>query len=354
VRKLLIFVARYLVVVWVFVMHFPVSGANQLVPVKVKTLQMETIVDEISALGTTLANESILVTVDTSEKISQVHFEEGQHVEVGDILVSLNQQQEQAQLRSAKALLEEAQKAYDRANRLSMKKAISAATVQERRAALSREQSAVSVLEARLAELTISAPFSGVLGLRQVSVGALVKPGDVITTLDDLSKIKLDFAVPSRYLKTLEPGLSVEAKTLAFGDQVFKGQVIGVAPRVDPVTRTVLVRAIFANESGLLKPGLMMSVELFFNQRQRVMLPEEAVFKQGEKSAVYVAELDNDPKAVEREVQLGRRIKGEIEVLEGLSQGEQVVTHGVHRLRSGVGIVVQQETAPQTQASVED
>lgn len=310
------------------------------VPVIVAAVEQEAFSDNIQALGTTRANETVIITADTTEKITAIHFEAGQKVEAGELLVTLDQRQELAQLRAAKAQLDEARSAYQRAKNLQKRNALSAATVQERLAEKTRNEVQVDVIEARLAELRIQAPFSGVLGLRQVSVGALVKPGDPITTLDDLSLIKVDFQVPSRYLAVLKPGLEIEGKVSAFAGKVFYGQVQSVDTQIDTATRTVRLRAVLPNPEGVLKPGLLMTIKLKHGGRDTLLIPEEAIIKRGQNNYVYRVVPGATQSVAEQLVTLGARRAGRVEIITGLSAGEKVVVHGVNKLRPGAEIVV--------------
>ncbi|MGE0753906.1 MAG: efflux RND transporter periplasmic adaptor subunit [Alphaproteobacteria bacterium] len=307
----------------------------------VSTVQQRAFADKVEALGTTKANETVVITADTSEKVSGIHFEDGQEVQKGDLLVTLDKLEEDAQFRAAEAARIEAQSAYDRAKNLEETSALSKATVQQRLADLRQARAAAEAIDARLNELAIRAPFDGVLGLRQVSVGALVRPGDAITTIDDLNQIKVDFDVPSIYLATLQSGLPIIGTVDAYGDRAFKGRVATVDTQVDPVTRTVTVRAILPNPDRALKPGLLMSIELLKNEREALLIPEEALVKRGEKNFVFVTE-NRDGKLIanEREIKLGERQPGVIEVRSGLTEGEQVVAHGTVKIRSGAEITI--------------
>jgi membrane fusion protein (multidrug efflux system) len=316
------------------------GGGGGPVPVIVVSVVAKPLGDKIQALGTIRANETVVITADTAEKITALHFEEGQTVTEGDLLVTLDQRQELAQLRSAKAQLAESEAAYMRAQNLHKRSALSAATVQERLAEKTRNEVDVDVLEARLAELRITAPFSGVIGLRQVSIGALVQPGDLITTLDDLSQVKVDFQVPSRHLAVLKPGLKIEGAVAAFGDKLFQGEVVSLDTQIDPVTRTVKLRALILNREGLLRPGLLMKISLMHSQRNTLLIPEEAIIKRESENFVFRVDPGAPLRVSQQAVVLGARQAGQVEILSGLSAVDQVVIHGVNKLRPGAQIVV--------------
>ena len=306
--------------------------------------------DTVEALGTTRANEMVVITADTAEKVTKIYFEEGQDVKKGDLLITLAKGEENAALKAAQATFSEARSSYNRAKNLQSTQAISKATMQERLSTLNQSRAVIAGVSARLDKLAITAPFDGVLGLREVSVGALVQPSDIITTIDDISVIKVDFDVPSLFLPTLKKGLKVVGKTEAYGQREFVGEVQTVNTQVDPLTRTVKVRAVIPNEDRVLKPGLLMTINLVKNERQALVIPEEALVKRGQKNFVYIAdEKEGKVTAVEKEIEIGARRSGEIEVIDGLQENDQVINHGTLKIKNGTKIKVQAvETEKQT------
>jgi membrane fusion protein (multidrug efflux system) len=313
-------------------------------PVIVSPVKEAPFADSVEALGTTKANETVIITADTSEKVIEIHFEDGQEVKAGDLLVTLDKSEEEAALNSAGAALSERQLAYKRAKELQETSAISKGTMQERLSLLKQGEADLESVNARIEKLTITAPFDGILGLREVSVGTLVQPGDMITTIDDLTSIKVDFDVPSVFLAVLEPGLPIVGKVEAFGDREFKGEVRTINTQVDPVSRTVKVRAVLPNPDKVLKPGLLMTITLLKDQREALLIPEEALIKRGEQNFVYV--MDNkDGKTIARqqEIEIGGRQPGVIEVLKGLSTKDKVISHGTLKVSDGSEITIQAE-----------
>lgn len=327
-----------------FLLGIPLSanaqrGPQGPTPVIVSEVKLSSFSDKIEALGTARANETVVITADTSEKIVEINFEDGQEVKQGDLLVTLDKKQEDAELRAAQAELKEAESALERAQSLQGSQALSQATLVERKAEVARAQATVETIKARLAELEITAPFDGILGLREVSVGTLVQPGDRITSIDDLSQIKIDFDIPSVFLATLTPGLPILGKVEAYGDKEFQGEIRTVNTQIDPVTRTVRVRAVLPNEEMLLKPGLLMTIMVFKNERETLLIPEEALVKRGRKNFVYVVD-DNGEKTIVRqtEITIGGRQPGYVEVLSGLNAGDEIVSHGTVKIRDGAEV----------------
>lgn len=297
--------------------------------------------DSVEALGTAKANETIVITADTAEKVTAIHFEDGQTVKQGDLLITLDKGEEEAALNSALASLAEAEGAYERARTLQDNNALSKGTLQERLATLKQNQASVEEIKSRIEKRDIKAPFAGILGLREVSIGALVQPGAQITTLDDLSQIKVDFDVPAVFLSSLKPGMPVTGIVQAFPGRTFTGEVRTVNTQVDPVTRTVTVRAVIPNKDGVLRPGLLMSVTLLKNERKALLMPEESLIKRGADNFVYlVTQADGKTIAKQTQIEIGGRKPGVIEVLSGLNPGDLIVTDGVVKISDGAEIIL--------------
>ncbi|MCR9255093.1 MAG: efflux RND transporter periplasmic adaptor subunit [Alphaproteobacteria bacterium] len=320
----------------------PALAQKAPLPVVTAPVVVEPIYDPVEALGTTKANERAAVTANVTEKIQEVRFEDGQAVEAGDVLVILNSEEERASLRAARAVFAERQSAWERAKTLGDRQFTATATIEEREALMEEAAANVSVAEARLADRTIRAPFDGVVGFREVSVGDLVEPGDVITQLTDLSVLKLDFTVAAVYLAALRPGLDIEARTAAFAQQPFFGTVRTLSTSIDPVTRTIVGRAIVPNPDGLLRPGMLMTVSLRLNPRNALMVPEEAVIPLGRSAFVFAVEEGAPPVARRTQVEVGQRFGGKVEILSGLSEGDRVITRGTIRVKDGQAIEIKE------------
>lgn len=297
--------------------------------------------DRIEALGTLRANESVALTASVTETVSALAFDDGDRVEAGQVLAEMTSAEEHAQLKEARALVDEARLQYRRVQSLATQGTAAKSLLDERRREWETARARLVAIESRLSDRLIKAPFGGVVGLRNISVGALVEPGDLITTLDDDSVMKLDLAVPSVHLATLRPGLEVEATTRAYGDRRFSGEVRSVDSRVDPVTRSVVVRVLVPNPERLLKPGMLMQVNLRKDRRRTLVIPEAALMPQGREQFVLVAAPAGEAHKVERrEIRIGSRRPGEVEVLQGLREGERVITHGTLRVRPGQTVEV--------------
>ena len=325
----------------------PAAGGAGGAPVGVIAVpaRIERLALEIEALGTAKANESIDVTAKVSNLVAVVHFDEGQQVAKGAVLVELDGEQARADLAIAEAALKESTSQYKRSRELYTTKVLSDAQIEQIEATFRSNEARVASARSRLSDTVIRAPFAGRVGLRRVSVGSLVNPGAVITTLDDTSRIKLDFTIPETYVAAISPGLEIKAQSPAYPGESFDGKVSSVDSRVDPNTRSVMVRAILPNEAGKLKPGMFLTVHLKRSESDVLLIPEEALVPEQGDVFVYVVA---DGKAVKRRVQIGQRRVGAVQVTDGLVAGEIVVTEGTQKLREGADVQV---TSPPAAAS---
>ncbi|MET0071273.1 MAG: efflux RND transporter periplasmic adaptor subunit [Candidatus Thiodiazotropha sp.] len=293
----------------------------------------EEFIERIEALGTLKANESVELTVNVTETVTAIHFDDGERVEAGQVLVEMTSREEHALLQEARANLNEAKRQFNRVSRLESQGIEAQSLLDQRRREVDTARARLAAIESRLADRLIAAPFAGVVGLRNISVGALVETGDTITTLDDDATMKLEFAVPSVYLADLQPGLSIRARSRAYRERIFEGKVKVVGSRVDPVNRSVLVRAILANPERLLKPGMLMTVELLHNPRRTLVIPESALMPKGNEQFVFVV-AGEENRVERRKIAIGSRRPGEVEVIGGLQLGERVITHGTDKAKA--------------------
>ncbi|MGD8914751.1 MAG: efflux RND transporter periplasmic adaptor subunit [Candidatus Thiodiazotropha sp.] len=312
----------------------PGWSAQKLAPLVIVAEVIEDeFIERIEALGTLKANESVELTVNVTETVTAIHFDDGQRVKTGQVLVEMTNREERALLQEARATLNEAKRQYNRVSRLESQGIEAQSLLDQRRREVDTARARLAAIESRLADRLITAPFSGVIGLRNISVGTLVETGDTITTLDDDATMKLEFAVPSVYLADLQPGLMIRAHSRAYRGRVFEGEVKVVDSRVDPVNRSVLVRAMIANPDRLLKPGMLMTVELLHNPRRTLVIPESALMPKGSDQFVFVVE-GKENRVQKRKITIGSRRPGEVEVVSGLRVGERVITHGTDKAKA--------------------
>ncbi len=287
---------------------------------------------EVEALGTARANEAIEVTSKAANTVVAVRFEEGQLVRRGQLLVELDGAQARADLAAAEAALAESRSAFARSRDLFAQQALSQAQLETIEATLLANQARVAAAQARLSDTQIRATFDGRVGLRRVSIGALVSPGTVMTTLDDTSTMKVDFDVPELFLAVLNPGLAVAAKSAAFPEASFDGEVESVDSRVDPVTRSIRVRARLPNPDGRLRPGMFLTVRVTRDPLPGLTVPEQALVPERGRTYVFVL---SEGTIARREVRIGRRTRGEVEITDGVAAGERVVVEGTQKVREG-------------------
>ena len=313
-------------------------GMGRPTPVIVTKVATEVFDDHVEAIGTSSANESITVTAKVTGVIRTLNFDDGQYVEKGAEIAAINAGEQDGRLSAELANYDEQRKELQRITDLAKSNNVSQARIDQQTSAVRKAEANLASARARVADYRITAPFAGVLGTRKVSMGALVSPGTVITTLDDISTIKLDFSVSETFLATLRPGLDIEATSSAYQGEVFKGKVVSVDSRVDTVTRSVGIRAIVPNKDARLKPGMLMVIDLIKDRRQSLMIPEEALIPENNKQYVFTVGLDNVASRVQ--IAIGRRRVGSVEVLEGLNQGDLVVTEGTMELRPGAKVQI--------------
>lgn len=309
--------------------------------------------DEVEALGTSKANESITVTPKVSEVVTQVNFDDGDLVEKGRLLVQLQDSEQKARVTVAKVKVKDHQRELDRIRTLVTSQTIAELERDRLQTLIDTAKAELVQSQSALSDRRISAPFSGALGLRQVSVGALVTPGKAITTLDDISVIKLDFSVPERFLQSLAIGKTVEASAVAFDGELFIGKVTSIDSRINPQTRAVIVRAEIPNPKHRLLPGMLMKVKLIKQSREALILPESAIIPIQDRHYVYLV---NDEGVVEqKQVTLGLRKRGWVEILDGVELDEQVVIIGILKVRPGdtVKVTFSERFSFLKQASVE-
>lgn len=323
---------------------------NRASTVVTQAVEMRTIVDEIEALGTARANESIEIQPRIASLVERVHFDEGQLVEAGDLLVELENSEIKAGLALAEAELSESRSLFNRSKSLADSQAISASNMEQLLARVQVNQAQVEAAKARLDNTIIRAPFAGRIGLRRVSPGSFVNTDTVITTLDDVSRIKLEFSVPETFIRAVREGLSIEAHSLVYPGRVFEGSVTSIDTRLDPVTRAVKVRAIIPNADGVLKPGMFMTVDLQRDSGQVLVAPEQSIVPEGSSQYVFVV---SGGLAEKRTVRLGRRIPGFVVIESGLAEGDNVVVQGTHKIRDGSAVEASPDSPAHARASSE-
>lgn len=324
----------------------PGGGAGGQALVVAAPVARRTFSDAIQAIGTAQARESILLTPKVADTIRAIRFESGARVRAGQVLVELSSVEQSAALAEAAAASQAAQEELRRAEELHQRGFASQARLDTVRAAADAAQARVNANSSRIADRTIRAPFAGVVGLRTASPGQFVRPGDQIGTLDDLSQIKLDFDVPETRIAQLAAGVAIVARTGAYPERSFEGRIAQVDSRVDPATRTVRVRAFLPNVDELIRPGMLMTVEVRSNPREALAIPEMAILDQADGAFVYrLTGAAEAPSAEIVRIETGQRSNGMAEIRAGLNEGDRVVVEGVQSVRPGQPVRLQESGA---------
>lgn len=313
------------------------AGGDRPIPVTTKVVRLQPWSDTILALGTAKARESVTVTAKVSETVQRVHFDSGDIVARGAPLITLSGQQQQALLAEALAAADEANRLFRRQSELAGQQLIARASLDTQRATRDVALARVAQVRAEISDRTLRAPFAGVLGLRQVSPGSLVTPGTAIATLDDVSRVYVDFPVPEAQLANLATGQALAARSTAYPDRTFEGLVSTVDARIDAATRAVTVRGDFPNPDGLLRPGMLLHVQLSRPARQAMVLPEIALVQAGHDTFVFRVKPDGSVERVK--VDVAGRTEGKAEVVAGVKAGDRIVVDGVGKLREGAKVV---------------
>ncbi len=326
----------------------PGGGQRGARPVDVAAAPVEihTFSERIEALGSLEPRERVQLTANAADRVTGVFFEDGRRVRKGQTLMTLAADEEHAQLDAARASQADAQRIYDRNQRLAQDQAISSKELETSRANAESTAATVRSLEARIRDRVLLAPFDGVLGFRMVSTGAYVSPGQVVATIIDDSEMRLEFGVPSLYVSQLKAGLPIEARTADLPNEVFKGALTSIDNAIDPVTRSVKVRATLPNPERRLRPGMFMTVGLMPSERSALSAPEIAIVSEGSDTFVFlVAKGPKGLVAKKTSVTVGAREKGIVEITAGLQSGDMVVTDGILKMRPDAPLKVKGDPA---------
>ncbi|WP_338031753.1 efflux RND transporter periplasmic adaptor subunit [Ectothiorhodospira shaposhnikovii] len=320
----------------------PQAGGSQgSVPVVVAPVAQRYFETSLESLGTARANESVEITARITSPVESIEFSDGQRVTRGQVLVRLAAAEEMAEARERQVSVEEQRRELERIRGLVADRNLPRQRLDEQQSRLSEAQARLEAAQVRVADRVIRAPFDGMVGFRRVSLGALVAPGTVITTLDDISVIKLDFSVPETFLPGVASGQRIEARSAAYRDRTFQGEVTSVDTRVDPGTRAAMVRAAIPNPDGALRPGMLLTVTLVKDQMESLSIPESALMQVRDQHYVFV--VTDEDRVRRQDVEAGRRVPGYVEILKGLEAGTRVVQEGTVRIRPGSAVEVVRE-----------
>lgn len=322
------------------------SQARPSTPTTVELAQatVQRMAETVEAVGSTRARQSVEIVPQDQGRVVDLLLAPGQSVNRGDVLVRLDDHIERADLAEARARVTEREQALTRIEQLIGSAAVSQATLEDATARLAEARAQLDRAERRFANRTIIAPFSGIVGLPEIDPGAWVDEGQMITSLDDLSDVEVEFSLPETLFSSVRIGQHISARSAAFPGQSFDGQIAALDSRIDPVSRSFRTRAIIPNPDSLLPAGMFMSLTLTLNETDVVVVPEEAVIFQAAETYVFQAE---DGIATRVRIRTGQRQGGVVAVIEGIEDGTDVIVRGLQRVKDGGSIQILGRDTPQ-------
>ncbi len=312
--------------------------ADGAVSVTVAPAKQTTLSNHIEAVGTAKADEAVTITATVTEHVKKINFASGDFVKKGTLLVELDNAEEQARLREAEAKLTEAKKQFDRFKHLSARNFAARSEYDTKIYNLNAAKAKIIEIQATINDRFIRAPFSGILGHRNISEGTLVKPGDAIVTLDKVDPIKVDFSIPEKYAGSIKKNETIHAKSIAYPKKTFTGKISNIAARIDIATRSLMLRAIINNPDYILRPGMLLQIDIKRRPRQALLIPEQALVPRNDQQYVFILQKNNTVKL--QAVQIGERLHGKVEIISGLTKGMQVVVDGGFKLHQGKKVKV--------------
>lgn len=307
-------------------------------PVEVAEVHPRVVRDQFRALGNIESDENIEIVSELSARVVELPFAEGQSVDSGALIARLDDKEFGAEAERTQAERDQAQSNYARKQKLADEGAVSAQELEDARTALRVAEAVASLARARFEKTRIRAPFPGLVGVRRVSRGAYLQEGTVITDLTRVEEMKVTFSAPERFARDLKPGVEVELHTPAFPGETFSGKLSVVDPLVDPGTRTLRLVARIPNRGYRLRPGMSADVSVTLAERpQALVVPDEAVFAQGNQNFVYVVKADST--VMLTPVELGARDSMQVEIVRGITAGDRVIRTGHQKLYPGAHVM---------------
>lgn len=307
------------------------SVSAQGLPAEVITASKQNVPTYIEAVGSLKANESLILRPEMTGRIETIAFTEGNLVKKNTLLVQFDASMYQAQVNEAKARVALSEAEYQRVNKLFKNGSISETQRDSALAQMQINEAQLEQAQVTLKKMSLRAPFTGIVGLRQFSPGDYVMAGADMLEIVDINSMKLDFRIPEIYLPKVAQGQTLRISLPAFPGEEFAGKVTAISPQISEQGRNILVRAVLPNTDQKLRPGLFAKVELLIKQEELIVVPEEALIPQGMSYLVY---LYKDDKVTPVPVQLGQRMRGKI-AISGINEGDVVITAGQLKLQPG-------------------
>lgn len=316
---------------------FPPGGAGMEIPVKAHITEFETLSNNVIVTGTILANEEVELRSEVAGKVTDIFFKEGSYVKEGDLLVKINDADLQAQLRKAKSKVDLAKDKEFRQKQLYERNLVSQEEYQNALNELNSSEADYDLIKAQIDKTEIHAPFSGIIGIRSVSVGSYITTSTVIATLQNLNNLKVDFSIPEKYSTLVKTGDRLSFN-VSGSDKVYEARVYAIEPKIDPATRTLRIRAICEKNYKDLIPGAFANVELSLKQiEDALMVPSVSIVPELKGQRVY---LIKSGVVVPQKVELGMRDDRGVQIINGLSEGDTVITSGLLQIRPGAKVKI--------------
>lgn len=299
----------------------------------------------ISAVGTAVSNQGVIITAPVSKQVSGVFFNDGEFVEKGKLIVQLNDSQELAELKNLEASYQEQIRELNRLQPLHKAGVSSGREFEMQKTKYLTAEANLELIRTKVKELKIIAPFSGKLGLKNLSVGAFLSQGDTITTIDDISCVKADFQIPEKYALALSVNDEIYATSTSNPRELFKGRILAVSTRIDTGSRTVSVRGVFDNKDEKLMPGMSLKMNVVTNKRKTACVSEKSVFFSGDNAYIYIPykKQTDTIHAKKTKVILGQRRDGYVEINDGISAGEDYICEGLEKIKEGAKISIRKQ-----------
>lgn len=315
-------------------------------PVEAALVTIAPVTDSFSTVGSLEAGEAIMVTTEIDGMVTAIPFREGGAVAEGDLIAQLDDAQLKAEVQRAKALFAQSKATWGRVKSIVDQGAGAPQDLDDALASLKVAEANLALAETRLDKTRITAPFSGLAGKRKISRGSFLRAGSAITSLAQIEKLRVTFAIPERILASLKVGARVNVTTTAYANEPLVGTIDVIEPQLDPMTRNVAVVALVDNRDGLLRPGMSATIDVVLNRRgEALTVPSEAVFVEGGQTFVYVIKPDST--VTRTTLALGTRLKAVVEVVDGLLDGQQVVRAGHQKLYEGAKVAPIQAETPE-------
>jgi membrane fusion protein, multidrug efflux system len=327
------------------------QGPQVKVPVEAVEVTAGPLSERVTAIGSLISNEAVIVRPEVAGRIAEIGFEEGQPVKKGVLLIRLDDSLNRAEITETEARLDLARRNFTRTEELFSNRIASERSRDEARSALDVSTAALELAKVRLAKMSILAPFDGIAGLRKVSIGDYVNDGQDMVNLENIDPIKVDFRIAEKFLPALRQNQVIQVGVDAYPDRSFEGTVYAIDPRIDAAGRSIVIRARVSNKEGLLRPGLFARVNIILELKPDALtVPEQAIMPRGDSQFVFQV---NGDKVKQKQVKIGTRRDGRVEIIEGLAQGDVVVTAGHQKIRDGAAVVIKEEPKASTDGGTE-